>query len=77
MTWRPFEQTKETVEAGREYNKCNLHDDCEAADEAVRERGGRPARCDGWADGKFVRAGDKIYTAFHCTSEDCEDCFGC
>lgn len=75
--WRPFEPSREAVEAASEHNSCNLHNDCEAADAKVRNGGGRSARCDGWADGRFVKAGEKIFTAFHCSTEDCEDCFGC
>lgn len=78
--WRPFEQSRdelERIEREREENTCNLHDDCAAADEAVRAKGGRPARRDGWADGKPVRAGELVFSAFHCHDEDCEDCFGC
>lgn len=36
---------------------CNLHRDCDAADEASLEKRG--------------------VKAYHCSVEDCEDCFGC
>lgn len=73
--WRPFEPARDTpVEIPR---SCNLHSDCDEADEKVRASGGRTARCEGWAEGRPVKAGDRIMSAFHCSSEDCEDCFGC
>ena len=34
--WRPFEQTRENVQAGRKHNRCNRHDDCAAADAKAR-----------------------------------------
>jgi hypothetical protein len=80
VTWRPFEPSRDEmqrIEKDRNDNSCNLHRDCAAADEAVRAAGGRSARRDGWADGHFVRAGDRVFSAFHCHIDDCEDCFGC
>lgn len=64
--WRPFEPSREAVKAASEHNRCNLHDDCETADEKCRAAGGRVDR-DGFS---YMRA-------FHCHTEDCEDCFGC
>lgn len=55
---------------------CNLHNDCDYADEMVRAAGGRIARNDGWAGGRFVKKGDTLMVAFHCSTDDCEDCFG-
>jgi hypothetical protein len=75
--WRPFEPSREAVQAALEHNRCNLHDDCEAADANVRAGGGRRAQNDGWAGGKFVKRGELVMVAMHCTIEDCEDCFGC
>lgn len=67
--WRPFEPSREEderIEREREMNTCNLHHDCAAADEAVRAAGGR-----------IDQLGRHASTAFHCSTEDCEDCFGC
>lgn len=78
--WRPSEPSRDEeqrIERERDANRCNLHQDCAEADQKVKDAGGRPARGDGWAGGKFVRSGETIYTAFHCSTEDCEDCFGC
>jgi hypothetical protein len=75
--WRPFEPSLEAIEEILEHNRCNLHNDCEAADERVRAEGGRRAQNDGWADGRFVEAGELVFAATHCSIEDCEDCFGC
>lgn len=78
--WRPSEPSRDEEqrrEREAERNRCNLHQDCAAADAKVREDGGRLAHRDGWADGKLVKDGDRIMTAFHCSIEDCEDCFGC
>jgi hypothetical protein len=78
--WRPFEPSRDAlkeIEREAERNMCNLHDDCAAADEKVKTAGGRPARVDGWANGKYVKAGELVMIAFHCSIEDCEDCFGC
>jgi len=78
MTWRPFEPSLDEqtrIERDREKNRCNLHSDC--ADAEIVELGGRSARHDGWAGGRFVRAGEKVFAAFHCSIDDCEDCFGC
>ena len=67
MSWRPFEPSREAVDAARKYNRCNLHNDCEAADAKVRAEGGR----------RNQYTGELIMTAYHCTVDDCEDCFGC
>lgn len=69
MTWRPFEPSRDEsnrIYRDAEANTCNLHNDCAAADETVRAEGGR-----------ITRQGDRVMTAFHCSTEDCEDCFGC
>lgn len=42
--------------------KCNKHDDCDAADASAAARGVT----------QFGRPG-----AYHCSVDDCEDCFGC
>lgn len=60
-TWRPFEPSRDAVDAARKEaakNTCNRHDDCAAADRRARISGVRDA-------------------AYHCHSEDCEECFGC
>jgi hypothetical protein len=78
--WRPFEPSKDAIEEiarVAKLNTCNLHDDCAAADEQVRAEGGRRARNDGWAGGKYVKRGELVMVATHCSIEDCEDCFGC
>jgi hypothetical protein len=62
--WRPFEATKETIQAGRAYNRCNLHTDCEAADAKAAETGAKGRR-------------GVVGQAYHCWSDDCEECFGC
>lgn len=67
--WRPFEpSTDETkrIEVERDANRCNLHDDCAAADVKCADKGGR-----------YARDGTKVLYAFHCCTENCEDCFGC
>jgi len=78
--WRPSEPSRDEeqrIERERDANRCNLHQDCAAADAEVKAKGGRRAHRDGWAEGRQVRAGDLIMSAFHCSIEDCEDCFGC
>lgn len=44
---------------------CNRHDDCDAADQEVKDRGVRGGE---W--------GQLRTRADHCYSEDCEECFG-
>lgn len=67
--WRPFESSKDEakrIEDDRDRNRCNLHDDCAAADASVAAKGGR-----------MDRDGFRHMHAFHCSSDNCEDCFGC
>lgn len=59
------------IEADRKANTCNQHEDCAAADAAVAAKGGR------WTRGTEWTKSERVMTAFHCSSEDCEDCFGC
>jgi hypothetical protein len=72
--WRPFEPSRdelERIERERTANTCNHHNDCSAADEACKAKGGRIAT----ERGPFY--GQRVDFAFHCDVEDCEDCFGC
>lgn len=71
--WRPFDPSRcelERVQQERELNTCNLHRDCDAADEVVRLAGGRRVR-------PVVGGPFTSFAAVHCSVEDCEDCFGC
>jgi len=54
---------------------CNLHADCDYADEMVRAAGGRDAPNDPRTG--FASGSRKVMTALHCSTEDCEDCYGC
>ena len=68
--WRPFEPSRDEVkriEAEREANTCNLHDDCAEADRKFRRM---------HPDGRQMRWGLQR-NATHCNDENCEDCFGC
>lgn len=65
--WRPFEPSREAVEAARLTSKprsCNRHSDCDAADERARK-----ASVD--HRGRSSRNG-----AEHCNDDCCEECFG-
>lgn len=79
MSWRPFEPSSEEIDRIKKErdsgsrkiaelmgNRCNLHDDCAAADARVAAAGGR-----------ISRDGSRMMSAVHCSIDDCEDCFGC
>lgn len=72
--WRPFEPSRDEaarIQAELDANTCNLHDDCAAADQDIADRIARSGTH------RIGRDGTKYSTAFHCSTEDCEDCFGC
>jgi len=72
--WRPFEPSKDEqnrIECDKERNQCNLHKDCAEADEKCVASGGRWTRATDFDPPRLV------YVAFHCSYENCEDCFGC
>lgn len=66
-SWRPFEPSREAVDAARreaEANTCNRHNDCEAATKAYIER-------------RKLKHAWEMPVDFHCHNENCEECFGC
>lgn len=44
---------------------CNLHKDCDVAEAEAKEQG------------KPERYGAGSVRLYHCSADDCEDCFGC
>lgn len=73
--WRPFEPSRdeaERIEREAEANTCNLHKDCEAADEEFKRQHPEGLKRVTEFGNRWTQHG-----AIHCSIEDCEDCFGC